>query len=177
MRYLSSNLVILWFLVVFSAFIISGCSLISDLFTSKTLEAPLKTNVRRGATRVDVYGAWAADFSLVGAPNARFSYKVRYVPTGTEVYTNGTTNGSQLQAWDGLPVFWRLTGDVGEWGAPDRRLDALGMAGNTLLAGGTNGGTLAIHVRLPPEIPGGLRPEMIGNTVFETDPSQPSVPR
>ncbi len=174
MKHLSKTLVMILFLTSIAS-INTGCSWIFG--PPKIVKSPLKTDVRRGATRVDVYGWWTTDYSLLGTPNGRFFYQVRYVPAGTKVYALGTTNGTQLYPWDGLPVTWNHSGDVFSWGSPDYRTDTAGKAGYTLGASALGGGSLTVAVHFPPEIPGGLRQTVTENTVFETDPAKPTVRR
>jgi hypothetical protein len=153
------------FILVLSAFL-SAC------FHTKATVTPHKTNVPRGATVVDVYGKWVADFSVVGATPARFIYQVQYVRTGTEVYADGTTNGPALRAWDGRHnIGWALVSSASNISNTDGVTNMAGQAGATISATGVGSGALTLTVPLP------QTSVLTDRTVFEVDSNGITVAR
>jgi hypothetical protein len=118
-----------------------------------------------------VYGKWVADFSAIGATPGRFIYHVQYVRTGTEVYTDGTTNGPALQAWDGRTTGWALVSSASSASNSDRVTNMVGQSGTTITATGVGSGALNITVQLP------QTSVLTDRTVFEVDSNGITVAR
>ncbi len=152
-------------------FILILSASLSACFHTKTTVTPHKTNVPRGATVVDVYGKWAADFSVIGATPGRFIYQVQYVRTGTEVYTDGTTNGPVLQAWDGRPTGWGIILSAASASNSDGVTNMAGQSGTTITATGAGSGAVNITVQLP------QTSVLTDRTMFEVDSNGITVAR
>lgn len=151
--------------------LILSASLSACLHTTKIIVTPHKTNVSRGATVVDVYGEWVADFLAIGSTPGRFIYQVQYVKTGTEVYTDGTTDGPVLQPWDGRTTGWALVSSASSASNSNQVTNMAGQSGTTIIATGVGSGALSITVQLP------QTSVLTDRTVFEVDLNGTTVAR
>jgi hypothetical protein len=136
-----------------------------------TLVTPVIGGAFRGTQRIDIYGQWTKIHDPLGSTPKTWQYRYRYVPSGTEVYDDGTTNGMVLQPFDAGVVTWTITtgpAQIQTTPAASTQPDTQGYASATLAPQPSGRGTAILTVKL--DYGGTLTSE---DAMFEVDSSVP----